>query len=237
MIPFPKSAPMAVGLGHVLPLIGHTKFGEEGPNVPLPTGIVKPMPMRLMLPPWGKGDPPVSIIGKLSHPLVKSKPRQRSWQISDPEFQKALQVARAVHPTDRMGEQHVLITCMSKHEKQQHHAKSTPPFTIQPGIVKELADTMQAWILNESMCSPAMRQLPNGTLNLLDIDFYTWMKNISPKEDTSVFKQQFWNIFTVSNWFNTLTNAKFHKDSSVSGCMCLCAPKKCPPLKRSESVV
>ena len=37
--------------------------------------------------------------------------------------------------------------------------------------------------------------------------------------------------FTVSNWFNTLTNAKFHKDGSVNGCMHLCALKKCPPLE------
>ena len=35
----------------------------------------------------------------------------------------------------------------------------------------------------------------------------------------------------VPNWFNTMTNAKFHKDGSVDGCMHLCAPKKCPPLK------
>ena len=49
--------------------------------------------------------------------------------------------------------------------------------------------------------------------------------------DTAVFKQQFWHLFAVSNWFNTLTNAEFHKDSSVDGYLHLCAPKKCPPLK------
>ena len=35
----------------------------------------------------------------------------------------------------------------------------------------------------------------------------------------------------VPDWFNTLTNAEFHKDGSVNGCMRLSAPKKCPPLK------
>ena len=37
----------------------------------------------------------------------------------------------------------------------------------------------------------------------------------------------------VPNWFNTLTNAKFHKDSSVNGCIHLSAPKKCPLLENS----
>ena len=191
MIPFSESTPMDVGPRHVLLLIGHTKFGKEGLDLLLPIGIVDPMPMGSTLPLWGKGDPPASIMGKLPHLLGKSKPSQRSWQISDLEFQKALQVARAVCPTDRMGEQHVIIACMSKHKRQQHHAKSTPPFTIHSVIMKERADTMQAWILNNSTCPPAVRQLSNGTLYLHDVDFYIWMKNISPKKDPSVFKQQF----------------------------------------------
>ena len=189
------------------------------------------MPTGSTLPLWGKGDPPASIMGKLPHLLGKSKPSQRSWQISDPEFQKALQVARAVHPSDRTGKQHAIIIRMLKHERQQHHAKATPPFMIQSDIIKKLAETMQAWILNESTCPPAVRQLSNSTLNLHVIDFYIWMKKISPKENASVFKQQFWHIFTVPDWFNTLTNAEFHKDGSVNGCMCLCALKKCPLLE------
>ena len=79
---------------------------------------------------------------------------------------------------------------------------------------------MQAWILNEFTYPPAMRQLPDGTLNLHNIDFYIWMKKISPKEDVAVFKQAFWHLFMVPNWFNTLTDAEFHKDGSVNGCMC-----------------
>ena len=90
---------------------------------------------------------------------------------------------------------------------------------------------MQVWILNDSACPPAVRQLPDGMLNLHDVDFYIWMKNILPKEDAAIFKQQFWHLFTVSGWFNTLTNAKYSKDSSVNGFMHLYAPKRCPPLK------
>ena len=172
MVPPPNAPPTEVGPGHVLPLVGHTKFGEEGPNFPLPKGIVEPMPTGSTTSLWGKGDPSASVMGKLPHLLGKSKPSQRSWQVSDSEFQKALQDARAVRPADRTGEQHVIVTCMTKHEKKQNCAKATPPFMIQQGIMKELADIMQAWFLNEFICPPAVRQLPDGTLNLRDIDFY-----------------------------------------------------------------
>ena len=120
---------------------------------------------------------------------------------------------------------------MTKHKKQQNCAKAIPLFMIQQGITKELADIMQAWILNEFACPPAVRQLPDGTLNLHDIDFYIWMKKISPKEDMAVFKQAFRHLFMVPDWFNTLTNVKFHKDGSMNGCMHLSAPKKCSLLK------
>ena len=152
MIAPPDNTPMDIGPGHILPLVGYTKFGEEGPDFPLPKEIVEPIPMDSTLPLGGRGDPPASVMGKLPCPLGKSKPRQRSWQISDLEFQKALQVTRAVRPTDRTGKQHAIITRMTKREKVQTHAKSTPTFTILQGIAKELADTMQAWILNESSC-------------------------------------------------------------------------------------
>ena len=85
--------------------------------MPLPTGIVESMP-GLMLPPWGKGAPLASIMGKLPHLLGKSKLRQRLWQISDLEFQNTLKIARAVYPTNQMGKQHVIISHMAKHEKQ-----------------------------------------------------------------------------------------------------------------------
>ena len=58
---------------------------------------------------------------------------------------------------------------------------------IQKGIIKEFVDIMQVWILNDSACPPAVRQLPDGMLNLHDVDFYIWMKNILPKEDAAIF--------------------------------------------------
>ena len=116
---------------------------------------------------------------------------------------------------------------MSKHKKQQAHAKTTLPFTITMGIMKELADMMQVWILNKSLCLPVIGQSSDGILNLHHVDFYIWMKNISPKEDAKLFKQQFWHLFSVPNWFNTLNGNKYSQGGSVNGCMHLSAHKKC----------
>ena len=78
MIPFSDTTPVDSGIGHILPLIGFTKVGKEGPDPPLPTAHMDAMvPMMSTIPPWGKGDSPTSITGKLPHPLGKYKPRQR----------------------------------------------------------------------------------------------------------------------------------------------------------------
>ena len=74
-------------------------------------------------------------------------------------------------------------------------------------------------------------ELPDRTLHLHDVDFYIWLKNISPKEDSKVFKLQFWKLFTLNNWFKILMNDLFSHKGSVNGCMRLNAHKKCPPLE------
>ena len=76
---------------------------------------------------------------------------------------------------------------MMKHERQQACAKTNLPFIILTSIMKELADMMQVWTLNGSMCPAAVRQSPDSTLNL-HVNFYIWMKKSSPK-DVKIFKQ------------------------------------------------
>ena len=53
----------------------------------------------------------------------------------------------------------------------------------------------------------------------------------SPKEDSKVFKLQFWKLFALNNWFKILTNDSFSHKGSINGCMWLNAHKKCPPLE------
>ena len=102
------------------------------------------------------------------------------------------------------------------------------------GIGKELADMMQVWILNESSCVPVISQSSDGKLNLHDVDFYIWMKNIFTQEDAKIFKQQFWHLFAVTNWFNTLTNNKYSQSGSIDDCMHLNAHKKSSPLEHGS---
>ena len=104
MVPFPNSEPMGVNPGHILPLIGFTKVGEKGPEPPLPTILINvAVPMTFFSLGEGGGDSFASIMGKLPHPLGKTKPRQSVWHqvydVSALEFQNALQIARAVQPT------------------------------------------------------------------------------------------------------------------------------------------
>ena len=144
--------------------------------------------------------------------LGKTKAGQRLWhQVCDMntvKFKNTLQIARVTKGAEHTLEQHVIINCMNKHKKALARANTTPPFTILTGIAKELADAMQVWTINKSTCPPAVRQLPDHTLHLHDVDFYIWLKNISPKEDSKVFKLQFWKLFILNNWFKILTTTE-----------------------------
>ena len=174
-------------------------------------------------------------MGKWPHPLGKTKAGQRPWHqacdVNTVEFQNTLQIARAIKGTERTLEQHTIINRMNKHKKALAHANNTPPFVIPTGITKELADTMQVWTLNESACPPAIRQLPDCTLHLHDVDIYIWLKKILPKEDSKVFKLQFWKLFVLNDWFKILMNDSFSHKGSINGCMQLNAHKKCLPLE------
>ena len=51
------------------------------------------------------------------------------------------------------------------------------------------------------------------------------------KEDSKVFKLQFWKLFALNDWFKILTNESFSHKGSINGCMRLNAHKKCLPLE------
>ena len=80
MIPFPDSEPVKARPGHELPLVGFTRHGEQGPQLPPPPAHVNvAIATMLIISPWGRGNPPSSIMGKLPHPLEKFKAGQRAW--------------------------------------------------------------------------------------------------------------------------------------------------------------
>ena len=188
---------LQMGLNMELPPIGSD---PKAPDTTVPVVTLVPLPLSTLAPSlWGKGDPPASIMGKWPHPLGKTKAGLWPWhQVCDVnmvKFQNALQIARAIKGAECTLEQHAIINHMSKHEKALAHANTTLPFVILTSITKELADTMQVWMFNESTCPPAIRKLPGQTLHLHDVDFYIWLRKILPKEDNKVFKTQFWKLF------------------------------------------
>ena len=146
-----------------------------GPQTTLP--LVNP-PTSRIAPPWGKGDPPISVTGLLPRLLGKTQAGRSTWQhtcsLESPEFKDTLLIARAKKGTERTPEEHTIVLHALKHEKAQAHALRPAPFMIPPGITKELPSMMQTWLMNEAACPPAVRQEPDNTLNLLDIDFWLW---------------------------------------------------------------
>ena len=126
----------------------------------------------------GKGDPPISVTGVLPRPLGKTRASGNTWQhtcsIESPEFKDTLLIARAKKGSEHTPEEHMIISRALKHEKAQACASRPAPFMIPPGIMKELTSMMQTWLMNKVACPPVVRQEPDNTLNLLDVDFWLW---------------------------------------------------------------
>ena len=106
MLMMPASSSQAVGSQTTLP------------PVHLPTSRIAP--------PWGKGDPPISVTGVLPRPLRKTRAGGNMWQhtcsLESPEFKDALLIARAKKGTKCTPEEHTIILHALKHEKAQAHA-------------------------------------------------------------------------------------------------------------------
>ena len=99
---------------------------------------------------------------------------------------------------------------------------------IPPGIVKELTSMMQTWLMNEAACPPAVRQEPDNTLNLLDVDFWLWYQKVTPKGMACAFRIRFWEMFNAPGMYNILTDNQYKLPNSNDGCMRLRAPTACP---------
>ena len=152
-------------------------------------------PMSRITPLWGKGDPPILVTGMLPRLLGKTQAGNNMWQhmcsIDSPEFKDALLIARAKKGSKHTSKEHTLLLHALKHEKAQACASKPTPFMIQPGITKELTSMMQTWLMNKAACPPAIRQEPDNTLNLLDVDFWLWYLKVTPKGMAHAFKNKF----------------------------------------------
>ena len=153
---------------------------------------------------------------------------QHTFSLESPEFKDALLIARAKKGTKHTPEEHTIISRALKHEKAQACASRPTPFVIPPGIAKELTSMMQTWLMNEAACPPAVRQEPNNTLNLLDVDFWLWYWKVTPKGMACAFKIQFWGVFSATGTYDILTDNQYKLPNSNDGCMWLRAPTTCP---------
>ena len=134
---FPSEASTLVLADEPMPMILASSSQAVGSQTTLPQ--VNP-PTSRIAPPWGKGDPPISVTGVLPRPLGKTGAGRNMWQhtcsLKSPEFKDALLIARAKKGTRRTLEEHTIISHALKHEKAQAHASQPAPFVIQPGSQK-----------------------------------------------------------------------------------------------------
>ena len=168
---FLSEASMSVLADEPMPMMASLSQAV-GSQTPLPQ--VHPPTLRIA-PPWGKGDPPISVTGVLPRPLGKTRAGRNTWlhtcSLESPEFKDALLIARAKKGAEHNPKEHTIISCALKHEKAQACASQPTLFVIPSGIAKELISMMQTWLMNEAACPPAIRQEPDNTLHLLDVDF------------------------------------------------------------------
>ena len=117
---FPSKASMSVLADELMPMMLASSSQAVGSQTPLPQ--VNPPTLRIA-PPWGKGDPPISVTGVLPRPLRKTQAGRSTWQhmcsLESPEFKDALLIARAKKGTECTPEEHTIISHALKHEKAQ----------------------------------------------------------------------------------------------------------------------
>ena len=153
---------------------------------------------------------------------------QHTCSLESPEFKDALLIARAKKGSEHTPEEHMILSHALKYEKAQAHASKPTPFVIQPGITKELTSMMQTWLMNKVVCPPAVRQEPDNTLNLLDIDFWLWYQKVTPKGMAYTFKVKFWVMFNIPGYYDILTDGWYKMPNSNDSSMWLRAPTICP---------
>ena len=99
---------------------------------------------------------------------------------------------------------------------------------IPQGIMKELTSMMQTWLMKEAACPSAVRQEPDNTLNLLDVDFWLWYQKVTPKGMACAFKIKFWDTFNIPGYYDILTFGQYKLPNSNDSCVWLRAPTTCP---------
>ena len=75
---------------------------------------------------------------------------------------------------------------------------------------------------------PAVKQEPDNTLNLLDVDFWLWYQKVTPNGMAHAFKIKFWETSNIPGYYDILTDSQHKIPNSNDGYMWLRAPTTCP---------
>ena len=111
---------MSVLADEPMPMMPASSSQAVGSQTTLP--LVNP-PTSRITPPWGKGDPPISVTGVLPRPLGKTQAGGNMWQhmcsLESPEFKDALLIARAKKGTEgtlKSTQLYHVLSSMRKHK-------------------------------------------------------------------------------------------------------------------------
>ena len=120
---FPSEASTSVLADKLMPMMPASLSQAVGAQTTLLQ--VNP-PTSRIAPPWGKGDPPISVTGVLPRLLRKTRAGGNMWQhmcsLESPEFKDTLLIARAKKGTECTPEEHMFILRALKHKKAQARA-------------------------------------------------------------------------------------------------------------------
>ena len=75
--------------------------------------------------------------------------------------------------------------------------------------------------MNKAACPPTVRQEPDNTLNLLDVDFWLWYRKVTPKGMACAFRIGFWEMFSAPRTYDILTDNQYKLPNRNDGCMWL----------------
>ena len=77
---------------------------------------------------------------------------------------------------------------------------------------------MQTWLMNKAVCPPVVRQEPDNTVNLLDVDFWLWYRKVMPKGMAHAFRIRFLETFNAPRTYDILTDNQYKLPNSNDGC-------------------
>ena len=162
-----------------------------GSQTTLPAGNP---PTSRITPPWGKGDPPISVTGMLPSPLGKTWAGGNMWQhlcsLESPEFKDASSHGKEGERTHSW-RAHNNITCSEAWEGTSlcfSTCSICDTIRYRKRINQHVADLVNEW----------------GSM--LDIDFWPWYWKVTPKGMVRAFRIRFWEMFSAPITYNILTD-------------------------------